>query len=259
MAKSKADGLTTVPAVVSGKGELIDASSYQLLADPESFEAMQINLEGERLSEFDLDRIKVPAAGGTVWQVPTIDGVENQEAIEGVILAIQVRRGFWESPFGGGAAGPPDCSSMDGITGVGTPGGECATCPMNEFGSAVRQDGKQGRGKRCSEKRLMLVLRAGDRLPIAISAPATSIKGIKQFLMRLPVPMFQAVVSIGLEREKSGDGIHYSRIVLGYIGHIGSEQGKQLQAYAAKLKKTIVAQPMRREDDSQGGAADLPD
>ena len=53
------------------------------------------NLGGERLDEFDLDQLKVPAGGGTNWAVPTISGEQSLPEIEGIIVHVASRRSFW--------------------------------------------------------------------------------------------------------------------------------------------------------------------
>lgn len=265
--------VTKAPAVQAPlRAELIDATQFSLIGEPTSLEAIRYNLRDEKISEFDLDRVKVPAGGATVFQVPTLEGIANQEAIEGIILHVGVRRSFWEDTMP--SNNPPDCYSIDGLTGLGDPGGDCANCPFNEFGSAVRPDGSQGRGKRCKERRLILLLRPEDRLPLACSAPPASIKGIKQFLMRLPVPMYQAVVRLTLVGDRSQDGVQFSKVVPEYLGYVSKDHGNALKAYAETLRKAIIAQaPQAAEafDDDQtvegsasnpqggDGAAGIPD
>lgn len=234
------------PGALSLLGDRVDAGGFTLISNPTALAAMQYNLRDEQISEFDLDRAKVAPGGVTVFQVPTLDGVENQEAIECIILSSQVRRAFWHDPNVTNT--PPDCFSIDGFHGQGRPGGECAACPFNEFGSATKQDGSQAKGKACKERRLLLVLRESDRLPLAISAPPTSIKPVKQFLMRLPVPMFQAFVRLTLIADKNTDGKPFSKLVLEYLGHLAPEQGALLEKYAATLHKAIVAKPPTRDE-----------
>ena len=255
--KSLRPAAAPVPAPVQApvRGELIDATEFALIGEPTSLAALEYNLAQESISEFDLDRVKIPAGGATVWQVPGLEGISNHEAIEGIIVSISVRRAFWESSFDGSNT-PPDCSSTDGFRGVGDPGGECSACPFNEFGSAVKQNGQQGRGKRCQERRIILLIRPEDRLPLAISAPPTSIKNIKQFLMRLPVPMYQAVVRLELEVDKNADGVAFSKVVPSYVGHIAAEHGKALRGYAETLKRSIVAQAPRGSEVVDGSASE---
>lgn len=226
-------------AVVSGRGEMIDVRNYSLMADPMSLQAMVYNLQGEQISEFDLDRIKVPPGGMTVFQIPTPEGQDHVKEIVGIILHIGIRKAYWSDPNPSGS--PPDCYSTDGIHGTGDPGGACAACPLNEFGSAIGPDGKPRKGKRCREMRTLLMIRENDRLPVVVTAPPASIKGVKQYLLKgLPVFMFQAITKLTLAEDKSSDGIPYSRLVPHYVGHIDPAIAKSLALYAQTLKAVLV-------------------
>lgn len=244
--------LATIP---SGRGELIDVKNYALINEPSALQAMVYNLQDEQISEFDLDRIKIPAGGGLFFNVPGEDGITPEKSIQGIVLHLGIRRSYWVNPTPTGS--PPDCFSIGGLKGIGNPGGECANCPFNQFGSAVKSDGKQGKGKRCREMRVMLILRAQDRLPIVVLAPPASIKPVKQWLMKLPVFMFQAVIKLELSQDKNSDGVEYSKLVPSYVGHISPEAAKGLQAYAETLKKVIVGKAPIGSDfvavDDDGG------
>lgn len=221
------------------KGQLISVENYEIIADPDKLEVLQCNLEGETLSEFDLDQIHVPGSGGTVFEVPGLNGPTNEEEVTGVVLAILIRRGFWENTIPDGS--PPDCSSSDGIIGIGNPGGPCDACEHNQFGTAIGDNGKPGKGKRCREMRAILFLREGDTLPVVVCAPPTSLKGFKRYLMKLPVAMHTAVTTINLEKVATKPP--YSIIVPRYDGHISPEHGRTMKSYAAMMKQTIGKSP----------------
>lgn len=89
---------------------------------------------GEQLSLSSFPAIKIPAGGGLAWTLP--DG-EPAKEIQCVILHRQPVRAFWREAFSG-EGNPPDCTSIDNLIGQGDPGGECATCPLNEWGSGSR-------------------------------------------------------------------------------------------------------------------------
>lgn len=251
MAKKVQQSLTNVrPGAIA----TIDPSSYALISDSGSLDAMTYNLQNEQISEFDLDRIKVPAGGATVFQVPEFDGIANREFVEGIVLHIGIRRSYWVDPNPTGV--PPSCYSVDGLRGIGNPGGDCGACPFNQFGSAVNASGKQGRGKRCREMRVILLIRPQDRLPLVVLAPPASIKGIKKWLMRLPVFMFQAVIRLELKQDKNGDGIVYSRLVPSHVGTITLDAAKGLQEYAETIKKAIVGKAPTAAEFKGGGDDD---
>ncbi len=91
-------------------------------------EILKANLGSDGLNVSDLDRIKMPAGGGISWEVPTLTGLKTEQVIKGVIVFHKNVRAFWEKAFGDAPGEPPDCSSDDGIMGVGKPGGDCAKC-----------------------------------------------------------------------------------------------------------------------------------
>jgi len=85
------------------------------IIDPE--EAMADEYAG---LEFSIDRIKLPGGGGTAFEVPSEDGEDTEPVkdITGVILYNHPAYAYYASAFQGGHAAP-DCSSIDGVTGVG--------------------------------------------------------------------------------------------------------------------------------------------
>jgi hypothetical protein len=255
MAKKAATKKTTIakrnPAA-NPPGEIIPASEFALIENPAVLQAISYNLQGEQISESDLDRIRVPAAGGVTWEVPTLSGdVDSVKEIEGIILHSGIRRAFWENPNPTGDA--PDCASSDGLYGIGDPGGECATCPFNEFGSAIKADGSEGRGKRCREMRAILFLRREDRLPVVVMAPPASLKNVKQYMVRLPCHMYQAVTKMTLEADQNADKIKFSKIKFSYVGALPTAEVGELKSFAATLKKILTAgAPVASDFNSTG-------
>lgn len=231
-------------------GALIDASEFVVLGDNgEALNALAYNIAGEQIDEFDLDRVRVPAGGLTVFETPEGEAVKT---IDGIMISVGIRRAFWARPFGDGGNVPPDCSSTDGLVGLGDPGGNCAHCPYNQFGSSLKQDGSQGRGKRCRESRAIFVIRAEDRLPLVITAPATSLKNTKKYLMGLPVRRTSAITRFSLVKDKSADGIEYAKIVLTYVGRIEERFAEPLLNYANALGGVLTARAPSALDYSGG-------
>src|SRR5262245_7669139 len=92
--------------------------------------AIAANIGSGGLSEFDLTRIKIPSGGGLQWPVPSLEGEIMESVIEGVIVLVCATRAYYSQPMSEGSGNhPPDCSSSDGISGTGKPGGHCALCP----------------------------------------------------------------------------------------------------------------------------------
>src|SRR5688500_11912452 len=103
---------------------VIDPKGFSVLEpNSEAAELIRANTAGEEVGVGDLDRIRVPTGGGTLWTVPTIEGEKSERELVGIIVHVARRRAYWSDPSPTG--NPPDCSSRDCITGVGDPGGEC--------------------------------------------------------------------------------------------------------------------------------------
>jgi len=108
-------------------------------------EAMMEDCQG---LEFFFDRVKLPAGGGTAFEIPSAEGEDSEmvKDITGIIVYNHPAYAYYQDKYTGGN-NPPDCGSFDGVTGIGTPGGDCATCPYNRFGSG------DGQSKLCKNKR----------------------------------------------------------------------------------------------------------
>ena len=86
--------------------------------------------------DFSFDKITIPTGGVTMFQLPEEDEDGNAMAKEvtGVILYNHPAFAYYSQKYTGESV-PPECSSFDGVTGNGEPGGACATCPYNQYGS----------------------------------------------------------------------------------------------------------------------------
>lgn len=214
--------------ILGGKNELLDT-----IAD---------NLGGQGIAPLDLDRVGIPPGGATQWQIPTLEGEESVKELEGIIVAWQAPRVFWEMGLdesGGGQ--PPDCSSPDGEYGLGRfqpgspehPQGTCDSCPMNQWGSA----GDGGRGKGCRELRALYMIRPGGILPIVVSAPPTSIVPIRKYMVRLAaeaIPYYGVVTALALEQQSQG-AFRWSTVKPRMVARLTADETEQAQAYGKQL------------------------
>lgn len=210
-------------------------------------EVLSANLGGEAPGAFDLPRIRIPAGGGLAWTVPTLDGPEPTKALTGVIVMWHTSRGYWARSFEDSGTGtPPDCSSSDGMNGVGTPGGLCARCPQNEFGSA-------GAGKACKEARLLYIIRPGDILPTVIALAPMSIKPCKDYFLGLAaerrVPYYAVETTITLEQAKNAGGITYSRAKFTPGRTLADDEVQRIRAYRDSLSPVLSSSVRRDEVD----------
>lgn len=227
---------------------LIEITQNYPILSPDSPQAALIaeNLAGDSVSIGDLDRIKVPAGGGTTWTVPSIEGEKQQKALEGIIVHVARRRAYWESSNPTGEQ--PDCSSSDCVTGHGDPGGACAACPLNEFGTAQKQGGGQGRGKACKESALLFLLRPGENMPQVVVVPAGSLKAVRQYRLKLKVPYFAAVTRLELSKTANKDGIAYAQISPTFVGELPPEAAAGVKRYADALGSVFATAQVDRQD-----------
>ena len=228
------------PAKAEKGGEIervsTDVSTYRILGrSKEGVEhAMGVlvnNLRGDKLSERDLPRVTVPAQGNTVWTVPTTEGDKHYEEITGILIEYTSPRAYWSKPLEPGNVVPPDCSSPDGIKGIGDPGGDCVGCPFDVFGTAL---GEGQHGKACKEKRMIFVLQPDRTLPLVVQAPSTSLRSIREYVVGLgnieELPFHAVYTQLTLEKVGTGP-MAYGKIVAKNIGPVEEEYLPQIEAY----------------------------
>lgn len=186
------------------------------------------------------ERIKIPSAGSTVFEVPGEDPGEPDAVKEfsAVILYHHPIYAYYESKYTGGN-NPPDCGSFDGITGVGNPGGSCAKCPNNQFGS-----GENG-SKACKNRRRIYVLREGEIFPLLLSLPTGSLKEFSRYIKRLlgRGKKSNAVVTrFSLKKATNNSGIAFSQAQFAVDRVLSSEEwvvinklSDQVKAYSNRL------------------------
>lgn len=172
------------------KNEMIPATNYTALKDFNLAEAMASEMNGMDVS---FDRVTIPAAGGTTFELPGELPGETDAVKEftGVILYHHPLFAYYRERFTGGN-NAPDCGSYDGVTGVGNPGGVCAQCPLNQFGS-----GENG-GKACKNKRRIFILREGELIPILLTLPTGSMKEFAVYVKRL-LAKVSSTMALGAE------------------------------------------------------------
>jgi hypothetical protein len=175
--------------------------------------AFAVNCASGSITEFDLPRIKV-ASGTALWLIPDLEGDTTAPAIEGVVVHARDNRTYYKSKDAGNV--PPDCSSRDGLTGSGTPGGDCSSCPLAQWDSA--QDG--GEGQACKQSKQLFMLRGTSMLPEVVSIPPTSLKAVRQFFLKLVtqrVPYHHCILRIELEKAQNAQGKPYGKAALKFV------------------------------------------
>ena len=231
-----------------GNNEIMNTNNYTALKDFNLAEALTSELGGMDIS---FDRVSIPAAGGQAFEVPgELPGETDMvKDFSGVILFHHPMFTYYRERFSGGN-NAPDCGSYDGITGMGNPGGVCANCPLNQFGS-----GENG-GKACKNKRRIYVLREGELIPILLVLPTGSMKEFSVYIKRLLAKGKKSnsvVTKFSLKKVTNASGIAYSQAQFAVDRVLTAEEISFVQAMSDQVKSfaTRVAY-----DDAPGEVID---
>ena len=214
-----------------GNNEIMNTNNYTALKDFNLAEALTSELGGMDIS---FDRVSIPAAGGQAFEVPgELPGETDMvKDFSGVILFHHPMFTYYRERFSGGN-NAPDCGSYDGITGVGNPGGVCANCPLNQFGS-----GENG-GKACKNKRRIYVLREGELIPILLVLPTGSMKEFSVYIKRLLAKGKKSnsvVTKFSLKKVTNASGIAYSQAQFAVDRVLTAEEMPFVQAMSDQVK-----------------------
>ena len=129
----------------SMKNEMMETNQTGFLAlqDFDLADVMCAEMDGLSAA---FERVKIPSGGGVMFEIPGENPEEPDmvKTFSAVILYQHSLNAYYQSEYQGGS-NPPDCGSFDGHHGEGTPGGDCGTCPLNQYGS-----GKNGAKVRIS-------------------------------------------------------------------------------------------------------------
>ena len=182
-------------------------------------EAVAEELDG--LGTLPFERAKIPSGGGLAFELPgeTEDEPVMSTDLTGVLIHHHPVNAYWKEEYAGGNV-QPDCSSHDGKQGVERETGEihdCSKCPHNQFGS-----GKNGSGKACKNIHRCYILQENN-----------------------PV----------LKKEKSADGITYSRAAFAFVSKLTDEQRAETKAMVEMIKAQADNIPDIDEADYNTGAA----
>ena len=206
--------------------------------------------EGLRLS---FPRVKIPAGGSLQFEVPS-DDPENPDyakTIEGVILYNHDTCAYWPEGSEYDDNVTPLCSSVDGKTGYGAPGGACAVCALNQYGSV-----EKGKGKACKNMRSLYILRSGEFMPLLLSLPPTSLRPYSDFITTAFAarrrPIYSGVVQIGLKRVDNGSNT-YSVATFRLLQKFDGEELLQIKQYADGFREQIKTMNQQRALEAELG------
>jgi len=207
-----------------------------------SSEDLADDMEGLQLT---MQRVKIPGGGNLQFEIRSDDpdNPDYERKLVGVILYHHLANAYWPEGSEYDDNVPPFCQSFDGKQGYGEPGGVCAACAFNQFGSTAN-----GSGKACKNMRQVYLLRSGEYLPLQLSLPPTSLRPFNDFMNLAFVarrrPSYSAIVEIGLKRAESG-GYTYSVATFRKVRELEGESLAAVKSYAANFKeqvKSLLAQ-----------------
>jgi hypothetical protein len=214
-------------------------------------EAMRVNLStGESISPSLLERVPMPTGGSTTWAF-TVNGNDiSTKEIVGVPVLFTPRLTLWPTDEPSGKSPVLVANDLlvahrvsDDIGDLDPAVLEAArigdrTYSLEKLWYAQWGSGKNGKGKRMRESRIVCILREDDAWPLLLQAGAMSVQPLSDFFVRLSVPYYQCVVGLSLTKEQNGAGQPYARIKPRQVGKLTREQGQALHAtYTAALKR----------------------
>src|SRR5690606_27183725 len=211
-------------------------------------EAMSEEMEGLSI---DFDRVKIPSGGGLAFEVPG-DDPDNPDMVKelvGVIVDHHPVNAYWPEKYSG-QNNPPACSSLDGKTGIGNPGGSCQSCPFNKWGSDPDGNG----GKACKNMHRVYLLREGEMFPLMLTLPPTSIKPFSNYLAKRVIGRgrrsYGVITKITLKRETNKGGIAYSQAQFSVAGELSPEETAKAAEYAKGSKSSTRSIGVEAADDA---------
>ena len=200
---------------------------------------MDSDFTAEELAE-DMDgmqmnfpRVKIPSGGSLQFEIPTgdPDNPDYAKTLTGIILFNHPNNAYWPEGDANDDNATPLCSSTDGKLGVGTPGGSCAVCAMNQFGSAAER-----RGKACKNMRVLYLLRSGELVPLQLSLPPTSLKPFRQFIGQ--AVSLRRRATYGMKKMNNGKD-DYSVATFRLLSDLSGAELAQVREYANSFKEQI--------------------
>lgn len=252
--------------------ELAPVSNFSLVPRYQGMDPDELAELQDELADLDPENgiacrtIKIPSGGGLAYEVEGDDegDVDYKKEIVGVIIFTHRMNGYWPNAFGSGEDGnkAPDCSSMDGKTGVERDSGEvhnCDTCPYNQYGSAVTQQGDQGRGKACKNMRRIYLMMSGDPNVYLLSVPPTSIRDLNKKLAKIMaqgIPYTGLLVSLKLEKATNTGGIAYSKAVIEKKGILPADVTAAVKQMRAQVKEQYMNMAVTMDDYTTAPPAD---
>ena len=223
----------------------IVTTEFAALTNPLIADVIRTNVGAQGITPSNLQRIKIPAGGGTAWKLDTLEGIKHETKISGVVILAQPRRSYWKDEFDGSGASP-DCYSLDAEAGVGSPGGRCVTCDFAAFGSG------KGNAQACKMVMELYVLLHDQSLPAVLQVSPGSLKEWHAFMMKLGsagLLYYLVSINIGLKEAASGGGIKYSQLDLSLDRRLDGDEVAAVIGYRQTMLPMLSS--MRFDDENE--------
>jgi len=254
-------------AVTTNNTDLAVTNQTFALAEIPTIEEINDILENniQEGMPFEVRQIDFPKPGTLFWQLVNDDGAKKPaEELKGIILDYHFYNVYYDEPYDGSRK-PPTCISMDGITGVGNPGGSCKTCPLggdDAWGTGTDEKGNPTDGKACANKLRFFPLLEGEAMPHQITLPPTNLTrdpgGFKYFINQL-TNKFKAyqsvVVSLKLVEGKTKSGQESTKLLIGKIADLSKQEASDMIKYAKTLRPHL--RNLKIEDDRDVEVVDV--
>lgn len=246
--------------------ELTTKQSFAVLASPDASSIMKATFDAG-LSLYRLPKIKVPAGGGIAFTLEGgLDGDDSKKEIECVIAGQRPNMRSWYRQADGPLGNAPDCSSIDGRTGLGnnietgSPDGEgihnCLTCPWGQRGS----DRKGGKGADCKEFSEVYVFVGQNRVPNLLKIPRSSKKafiGYNMILANAGHTINTVVTKLTLKKVQNKANISYSEISFSFVRALTADELAVASSISGVLASAFAQAAFNRGNAAAGDDGDL--
>lgn len=237
----------TSKAIEPAKTEITE---YKLAVDMEKLPDLIVSNVGEKgLSVDRLERIVNPKAGATKWGIPTLEGdPEETSEIEGIIVFHKLSRARWSGAYNPGNTEPPLCSSKNGFTGEGDPGGKCSDCPYGKFTEDKKGDSVK---PECRVVKQVFIRFPNELLPTVLNITAINIGNAESYLFKLlnKNRKFNSVVTkINLTADTSKSGYDYAKTNFAATALLSPDQAAEMDEYTEMIKPMLLEIEMTADD-----------
>lgn len=187
--------------------------------------------------------------------------IEKIESLDGQVIYARIYRSYRQSR----EQKAPSCVSMDGgISGTVNAefantmpfasGQACASCPFNQWGTAINDAGVQTRGKACGERRKLLMLLSRYSQPVIVNISPTSSKKwdayASSFASLTPASAYVAhKTQISIKIEKGEGGSKYGTAVFKSLGRLSTEEILVARALREAFREAIAVVTTTEEQE----------